>query len=120
MSKPYSIGHRDDFERNQRGWVLVRRSLGIGAFGINEKTIAPGESIVEHDETEHDQEELFLVESGHATFVVDGTELDGPDGTFLRVDPAARRNVLNRSDQPLTILIISAPRGSGYVPPSWA
>jgi len=115
----FTIAHVDDLERSGR-WSLVRRSLGIGAFGINLVEIAPGDRIPEHDEVARDQEELFLVLDGDATMVVDGARHPAPAGTFVRVDPEATRTIENAGPSPARVLIVSAPRGSGYEPPEWA
>jgi len=40
--------------------------------------------------------------------------------TFVRLDPEPQRTVVNRSDGDVTVLIVSAPRLSGYTPPDWA
>jgi hypothetical protein len=56
VSEPFTIKHLDEFERSGR-WLLARRSLGLGAFGMNLVEIEPGGRIPEHDETPRDQEE---------------------------------------------------------------
>ena len=114
-----TIVNRDDLERTG-SWSLVRRSLGIASFGINLVEIAPGTSIPEHDEVARDQEELFVVLSGAATLVVDGVDHPAPAGTFARLDPEPRRTVRNDGDEPAEVLIVSAPRTSGFVPTEWA
>ena len=43
-----------------------------------------------------------------------------PAGTFTRLDPEPRRTVVNRSDTDAVVLIVSAPRTSGYTNPDWA
>ena len=48
-------------------WRLVRRTLGLRAFGLNLVDIPPGGQIPEHDETGRDQEEVFYVVSGSPT-----------------------------------------------------
>jgi uncharacterized cupin superfamily protein len=115
----YSIGYRPELERNGN-WTLVRRSLGCRAFGINLVDIPPGEAIPEHDETGRDQEELFYVLSGSPTFVIESEEHRAPSGTFARVDPDRRRTVRNDSSEPCSVLIVSAPTTSGFVPMEWA
>jgi mannose-6-phosphate isomerase-like protein (cupin superfamily) len=115
----YTMVHRDDCERTG-GWSLVRRSLGVTSFGINLVEIPPGGDIPEHDEIDRDQEEVFLVVRGQPTVVVDGEELPAREGTFVRVDVAARRTVRNAGSEPASVLIVSAPRSSGYEPMSWA
>jgi quercetin dioxygenase-like cupin family protein len=114
-----TICTREDFERTGN-WLLVRRGLGLSSFGINLVEIPPGERIPEHDETGRDQEEVFIVLSGAATLVVDGTEHPAPAGTYARLDPEPRRTVVNTGDEPASVLIVSAPRSSGYEPLSWA
>jgi uncharacterized cupin superfamily protein len=115
----YTMVHRDDAERNG-DWSLVRRSLGLTAFGINLVTIPPGGSIPKHDETERDQEEVFFVVSGEPTVVVDGEDVPARPGTFVRVDVEPKRTVRNDGETPASVLIMSAPRSSGYQPMSWA
>jgi uncharacterized cupin superfamily protein len=114
-----TIAHVDELETTGN-WRLVRRSLGCESFGINLVDIPAGESIPEHDERDRDQEELFFVLSGDAALVLDGEEHAAPAGTFARVVPERRRTIRNRGDQPARVLIMSAPRGSGYVPMEWA
>ncbi len=116
----YTILHLDDFERPFPKWALARKGLGLAAFGMNIVELPPGETIPEHDEVERDQEEVFVVLSGDATLLIDGEEHPAPAGTFARLDPEPRRTVVNRSDADTTVLIVSAPRTSGYEPPSWA
>jgi len=115
----YRIARPEELERSG-DWRLVRLSLDCRAFGVNLVEIGPGASIPEHDEIERDQEELFYVVSGDATIVVDGAEHPAPAGTFARVDPERRRTVRGAGDGPTTVLIVSAPRTSGYEPMDWA
>lgn len=111
--------HRDDCETTG-DWTLVRRTLGVKAFGINLVEIPPGESIPEHDETDRDQEEVFFVLAGEPTLVVDGEAHQAPAGTFARLDPGHVRTVRNDGDARADVMIISAPRSSGYEPMAWA
>ena len=115
----YTIAHRDELERTGN-WTLVRRSLGCLSFGVNLVELPPGESIPEHDETGRDQEELFFVVAGSPTLVVDGKGHPAPEGTFARIAPAHRRTVHNGGSQPASVLIVSAPRTSGFQPMEWA
>jgi glyoxylate utilization-related uncharacterized protein len=82
--------------------------------------IGSGEQIPEHDEIDRDQEEVFLVLGGDATLVIDGEDHAAPTGTLARLDPEHKRTVRNDSAQPAEVLIVSAPRSSGYQPMSWA
>jgi len=116
----FTIVHMSEFERPFPKWALARKSLGLQSFGMNVVELAPGETIPEHDETPTDQEEVFIVLSGEATMVIDGEDHPAPAGTFTRLDPEPLRTVVNRSDGDVTMLIVSAPRTSGYEPPPWA
>ena len=115
----FVIAHRDELDR-EGSWSLVRRTLGCASFGINLVEIEPGGQIPEHDETRRDQEEIFFVLSGAPTMVVDGEGHPAPTGTFARLDPSRRRTVRNSGAEPATVLIVSAPRTSGYEPMEWA
>jgi (S)-ureidoglycine aminohydrolase len=115
----FTIVHRDEMERTGN-WTLARRTLGVNAFGINMVEIGPGDGIPEHDEIDRDQEEVFCVLSGHATLIIDGARHPAPEGTLARVDPPRRRTVRNDGEQPVLLLIVSAPRSSGYEPMPWA
>jgi quercetin dioxygenase-like cupin family protein len=115
----YTIAALEDMERTG-GWHLVRRALGLRAFGMNAVRIAPGASIPEHDETGRDQEEVFVALEGSPTIVLDGERHPLPAGSFARVDPHVRRTVANDGDGEALVLIASAPRTSGYEPMGWA
>jgi len=116
----FTIVHMDDFERPFPKWALARKSLGLQSFGMNVAELPPGEMIPEHDETGSDQEEVFIVLSGDATVVIDGVDHPAPAGTFARLDPEPTRTVVNRSAADAVVLIVSAPRASGYKPLDWA
>jgi uncharacterized cupin superfamily protein len=115
----FKLTHRDDCQ-TAGNWQLVRRTLKLGAFGINVVEIAPGEQIPEHDETGRDQEEVFYVIAGSPTLVIDGEDHPARAGTFARLDPEHMRTVRNDGDEQASVLIVSAPRSSGYEPMSWA
>ena len=115
-----TIKHDDELERAYGKWVLVRRSLGVSSFGLNAVELPPGDSIPEHDETGRGHEEVFLVLDGDVTIVVDGVDHPLRPGSFARLAPEPKRTVVNRSDALATVLIVSAPRTSGYTPLDWA
>ncbi|HUP32774.1 MAG TPA: cupin domain-containing protein [Gaiellaceae bacterium] len=116
----FTIVHLDELERSFPKWALARKSLGLQAFGMNVCELKPGESIPEHDEKGRDQEEVFITLSGDATMVIDGVEHSAPAGTFVRLDLELQRTVVNKGDADATVLIVSAPRTSGYEPMEWA
>src|SRR5438128_12552991 len=95
----YSIAHLNDIEEVTDGrapWRAVRHHFGIRSFGVNAWTGANvGDRILnEHTETSDDvgeDEELYFVHSGRATFELDGERVDAPAGTFVFVPPAGTR-----------------------------
>jgi len=115
----FKLAHLDDCE-TAGNWQLVRRTLDLRAFGLNVVEVAPGERIPEHDETARDQEEVFYVLSGSPTLVIDGEPHRAPAGTFARIDPVHSRTVSNGAEEPASVLIVSAPRTSGFEPMDWA
>jgi quercetin dioxygenase-like cupin family protein len=115
----FKIAHTDDCEA-AGNWQLVRRTLDVRSFGINVVEIPPGEQIPEHDETGRDQEEVFYVLAGNPTLLIDGEEHPVRAGTFARIDPNHSRTVSNGGEETASVLIISAPRSSGFQPMDWA
>jgi uncharacterized cupin superfamily protein len=115
----FNLVHRTDCE-TAGDWQLVRRTLELRAFGINVVEIPPGGQIPEHDEVDRDQEEVFYIMTGSPALLIDGERHPVPAGTFARLDPVHSRTVRNDGDDPASVLIISAPRSSGYEPMSWA
>jgi uncharacterized cupin superfamily protein len=116
----HTIKHLDEIEHPWPKWRLVRKSLGVTSFGMNVTDLEPGEQIPEHDETERDHEEVFFVLRGSPSIVIDGQRHAAPEGTFVRLDPQPARTVVNDGKEPAQVLIISAPRQSGYEPLDWA
>ena len=74
-------------------WKPIRRPLGVTAFGINAYTAAAaGDEVVEdHTEEQLGHEEIYVVVTGHATFTVDGEEVDAPAGTLVYLDDVSQR-----------------------------
>jgi tetratricopeptide (TPR) repeat protein len=100
-------------------WIPVRRELGVRAFGINGwKPDDKGVVIGEHDEKQVRHEELYVVLEGHATFTIDGDEVDAPAGTLVYVrEPEARRKATGTPET--VILAIGAKPGEAFTPSAW-
>ena len=101
-------------------WKPIRRTLGVTAFGINAYTgAAAGDEVVEdHTETQLGHEEIYAVLSGHATFTVDGEEVDAPAGTLVYLDdPAQQRRAVAR-EAGTTVLAIGGVPGK-HEPSAW-
>jgi tetratricopeptide (TPR) repeat protein len=102
-------------------WRPVRRTLDIGAFGIN-AYVAPkaGDDVVEeHTERSLGHEEVYVVLAGRATFTLGDETLDAPAGTIVFIrDPEVRRHA--RAEEPGTsVLAVGGPRDGVYQPSPW-
>lgn len=124
MADGYTIKHHDEFEvmegSGEATWKLARKALGTSAFGFNLVEIGPGGEIPEHDESESGQVELYAILEGEAVMRLDGEEHAAPAGTFASIEPPAKRTILNRSEAPVTALLIGVDPSGGYQPASWA
>ena len=105
------------------GYRLVRRELGITAFGTNAFTADAGEHLIE----EHDErgsgagghEELYVVIAGRARFTIDGAEHDAPAGTLVFLpDPTSRRQATALEDNTTAIAVGGIP-GEPYRVSPW-
>lgn len=95
-------------------WKPVRRTLGVTAFGINAYTAAnAGDEVVEdHDETPLGHEEIYAVVAGHATFTVDGEEVDAPAGTLVFLDDPKQQRAARALEAGTTVLAIGGMPGT--------
>jgi mannose-6-phosphate isomerase-like protein (cupin superfamily) len=102
-------------------WIPVRDHLGIGAFGVNAyRGAETGDRVIsDHTELMAKHEELYIVVDGHATFTVDGEEVDAPAGTLVFVpDPATRRGAVAK-EPGTTVLVTGAKPGEAYEISPW-
>lgn len=102
-------------------WRPVRRTLGIGAFGINAYVAQnAGDDVVEnHTESALGHEEVYVVLSGRATFTLGEEVLDAPAGTIVFIrDPEVRRHARAEEDG-TSVLAVGGPRGAAYEPSPW-
>ena len=102
-------------------WRPVRRTLDIGAFGMNAYVAQKaGDDVVEeHTEETYRHEEVYVVLSGRATFTLGEETLDAPAGTFLFIrDPEVRRHARAEEDG-TSVLAVGGPRDAAYEPSPW-
>ncbi len=111
----YTLLHGDDpsIETFHGVFVKIRRSLGTNAFGLNELRMPPGFEGREHDELDTGHEEVYLALAGSGTFTIDGEQVPFAPGDYLRVDPAATRQVV-AGPEGLRFIVIGAPPQPGY------
>src|ERR687886_148644 len=118
----YAVAHLDEIDEISDGrcpWRPVRFHFGITSFGVNAWTgRAAGDRIInEHDEAGED-EELYVVQSGRATFELDGKRVDAPAGTFVYARPGVKRTAYAEEPE-TTILAIGGAPGQAYEPDGW-
>jgi uncharacterized cupin superfamily protein len=123
MADGYAIKGRDDFERmegsGEATWLLARKALGTECFGYNLVEIGPGGRIPEHDEAGSRQVEVYAILEGEAVLRLDGEDHPAPAGTFASLEPEVSRTILNRSEAPVTALLIGVQPEGGYEPLPW-
>ena len=119
----YAVAHVSDIEQADDGrvpWRIIRHHFGISSFGVNAFVAAKaGDRVInEHDEKDDGQEELYLVQQGHAAFELDGERVDAPLGTFVYVKPGVKRTAVAEADDTV-VLVIGGKPGEAYVAQGW-
>ena len=105
-------------------WAMVRTHFGISAFGVNayiadEAGVDARRRARRARRGSGKHEELYFVASGHATFTVDGDEIDAPAGTFVFVrDPAAKRSAVATRPERRSSIAGGKP-GEAFTPSAW-
>jgi tetratricopeptide (TPR) repeat protein len=119
VGEKFTVTRIDDLERiplEHGQWRPIRRALGVTGFGINAYTAAKaGDEVIEpHDETSAGaggHEELYLVVSGAAEFVIDGERVAAPAGSLILVGVSTHRVAIATEDE-TTVLVIGGVPGS--------
>ena len=97
----------------------MRRHFAIEAFGVNAYTAdAAGQRVVEEHREEDGHEELYVVISGRALFMLDGEEHDAPAGTLVHCPPSTLRGAV-AAEPDTTVLGIGAKPGEVFRPSGW-
>jgi uncharacterized cupin superfamily protein len=94
---------------------LVRKDLGITAFGAQIFELPPGASSLRHAETGTGQEELYVNLGGSGWLIVGEERVEFGPRTVIYVDPTAERNA-TAGEKGLSYLCVGAPREGPYVP----
>jgi tetratricopeptide (TPR) repeat protein len=115
----YRVANLDEIDEISDGrcpWRPLRHHFGIRSFGVNAWTgRAAGDRILnEHDEAD-DNEELYLVQEGRATFELDGERVDAPAGALVFARPGVKRTAF--AEEPgTTIIALGGMPGRAYEP----
>ena len=93
------------------GFRKIRAALGVTAFGVNGLVYPPHYDGPAHYHDE--QDELYFVHRGTATFEIDGDEHTVPEGGLVHVESTTPRKISNRTDDEVVLLIVGGK--GGYV-----
>jgi mannose-6-phosphate isomerase-like protein (cupin superfamily) len=106
----YTKGSIDEMGEGP-GFRKIRRELGVTAFGVNALIYPPGQQgfLHYHDE----QDELYFVHRGRASFEVDGDEFGLGPGGVVYVESKTPRKISNQTDEDLVVLAVGGK--GGYV-----
>lgn len=109
----------DEIDDGREPFRPIRHHFGITSFGITTWSgRAAGDRIInEHDEA-GENEELYVVHSGRATFELDDARVDAPAGTFVFARPGMKRTAYAEEPQ-TTILAIGGTPGQVYEADGW-
>lgn len=100
-------------------WRPVRHHLGIAAFGTNAYVGREvGDLVIEPHDEDTPHEELYVVVSGAARFVVDDEPVDAPAGSLLLVTPPSRR-VAHATEPGTAILVVGGAPGQAFAVSDW-
>jgi quercetin dioxygenase-like cupin family protein len=116
----FTVAHLNEIPARDT-WIPIRDHFDIGAFGVNAYRAeeAGGRVISDHTEMLSKHEELYVVVEGHATFTVDGDEVDAPKGTLVFVgDPATRRSAIAK-EPGTTVFVAGARAGHAFEVAPW-
>lgn len=86
--------------------------LGTEDLAINQYRLDPGERFSQGLHTHMDQEEVFVVVEGEATFETRDGEVEVAAGEAVRFAPGDYQSGKNDGDEQLLALALGAPRGS--------
>ncbi len=118
----YAVARLDEIDEVTDGrspWRPVRHHFGITSFGVNAWTgHNAGDRIInEHDEVD-ENEELYFVHQGRATFELDGERVDAPAGALVFARPGVKRTAFAEEPE-TTILALGGTPGQAYEPDGW-
>ena len=99
--------YRDGNERAE-GMQFMREELDAENLGFTVVDCDSGWTGMEHDHADEGQEEVYFLERGEATVVVDGDAVEMSDGDALRISPDATRQIHN-GDADSRFVLVGAP-----------
>lgn len=92
---------------------LIRKDLGITAFGVQVFELPPNGRAPRHDESSTGQEELYVGLDGSGWIDVEGERVDFGPRTLVRVDAGTTRQAI-AAHRGLTYLCVGGRPGDAY------
>ena len=111
--KKVTIEAPDEDAEQARVFQALSEPLGTDGLAINYFERAPGEPIGYCYHRHHEQEEVFYVLSGTATFETEDGDVPVGSGELIRFAPGEWQQGTNRGDDRLVVLALGAPRDQG-------
>ena len=94
----YDHASYTDVEPRAPGMYFLRDALDSEALGVTVVEADDGWEGLEHDHTDGDHEEVYLLLSGSASLIVDGERIEMDAGSAVRVDPESTRRLTFDAD----------------------
>ncbi len=91
------------------GMWFLRDALGCETVGLTVLELEPGGKGKEHDHAESDHEEVYFVVAGEVEVDCDGETVALGEGEAIRLSPDQRRQIHNRSDERVKLVLAGAP-----------
>ncbi|MWG36058.1 cupin domain-containing protein [Halomarina oriensis] len=109
------VSEATGFETDSRQFRHLTSALGTTDLAVNYFAVAPGEPVGYCYHRHHDQEEVFYVRSGTATFDTERGDVVVDTNEAIRFAPGDWQQGWNRGDERLVVLALGAPREEGEV-----
>lgn len=93
----------------------VGNELGTTDVACNYYELEPGDSFAFGYHKHDDQEEVFYIQEGCATFETEGDSVDVKAGELIRFGPGEFQRGVNEGDERVVALALGAPRESGQL-----
>ena len=103
-----------DVEPEGHDWFPLQHNFGLTAFGANVYAAkrAGAELVMDHDETDSGQEELYVVLSGRVEVVLGDRRQEADAGTVVAVTDAAMRRSIRALDAEAAVLALGGDPGT--------
>jgi uncharacterized cupin superfamily protein len=109
----YTVAGTDDVDslvpEEWGGMWFLRDALDCEQLGVTLFELEPGGKGKRHDHAGTDHEEVYLVVGGELTVEFGDDTVTLGDGDAVRVDPATTRQLFNRGDDRVRVVVAGAP-----------